>query len=73
MTPNMIQLIYASRYEVSIPCMKYRPTLADVNVSKAENLHLKERDPFPRFTTLALQTAQRMLTENGDRLTLRQV
>ena len=71
--PDMIQLIYASRYEVSIPCIKYRPTLADVSVNRTKNLHLKERDPFPRFTTLSLQAAQRMLAENDGRLSVRQV
>lgn len=69
----MIQFIYASRYEVSIPCMMHEPILADVTISKVKDLRLKERDHFPSFTTLALQAAQQMMIESDGPLNIRQV
>ncbi|TFY67740.1 hypothetical protein EVJ58_g1422 [Rhodofomes roseus] len=72
-TSDLIQLVYASRFQVSIPCMKYRPTLSGVAVTRAKNFHVRERDPFPRFTSLALQASQQMLTENEGRLSVRQI
>ena len=71
--PDVIELVYASRYQVSIPCVKYRPTLTGVAVIRAKNFQVRERDPFPRFTTLALQAAQQMLTASEGQLSVRQV
>ncbi|KAI0726175.1 Spc7 kinetochore protein-domain-containing protein [Fomitopsis betulina] len=72
-SPTMIQFIYASRYEVSIPCMMHEPILADVTISKVKDLRLKERDHFPSFTTLALQAAQQMMIESDGPLNIRQI
>ncbi|KZT65577.1 hypothetical protein DAEQUDRAFT_768746 [Daedalea quercina L-15889] len=72
-SPDFIQLVYASRYEVSIPCIRFRPTLVEVTINRAKNSHSRERDPFPRFTTLALQAGQQMLASNDGHLSLRQI
>ena len=50
--------------------MKYRPTLADVTVSRAKNVHLKERDPFPALTDLMVSNAPFLLQtrQNGIQL-----
>ncbi|KAH9919107.1 uncharacterized protein B0H18DRAFT_1086728 [Fomitopsis serialis] len=47
--------------------------LTGVAVIRAKNFQVRERDPFPRFTTLALQAAQQMLTASEGQLSVRQI
>ncbi|KAH9949433.1 Spc7 kinetochore protein-domain-containing protein [Amylocystis lapponica] len=60
-TAELIEFVYASRYQVSMPCIKHKPILAKVNVGRAPDARTKERDAFPRFTDTILQTARQLV------------
>ncbi|KAL6299649.1 Spc7 kinetochore protein-domain-containing protein [Sparassis latifolia] len=70
---DLTEFVYASRYQVSIPCLKYRPTLAKVSVCKAKNIRTRERDQFPRFTDLAIQVAQQLVFEAPPHANIREI
>ncbi|OCH88589.1 hypothetical protein OBBRIDRAFT_836452 [Obba rivulosa] len=66
MTVNVFECVYASRYQVSIPCANYRPIPAKISVSRIKDVQTKEREVFPAFTNLMLQTAQHIVGEASD-------
>ena len=64
--PSLAEFIYDSRYIVQIPCMKFHPVLAKLSIKTVKGLKLRERDPFPQLSRLALEGAQYLATSAGD-------
>lgn len=57
-----MELIYASRFVVSIPCVKFRPVLAQLSVQRLKGARLRERDPYPQLTQLMLEGARHVIS-----------
>ena len=55
--PSLVMFVYAARYTVTIPCMKFYPVLSKVDIQRVKGLRLRERDNFPQLTQLMLQGA----------------
>ncbi|KAI0961141.1 hypothetical protein AcV7_000323 [Taiwanofungus camphoratus] len=72
-TSGVVEVIYASRYQVSIPCIKYKPSLVKANVCRTKNARTRERDPFPQFTDLALQTARQLIIESSQETNIQKI
>ncbi|KAL4246771.1 hypothetical protein ABKN59_009315 [Abortiporus biennis] len=64
-TPNLMRLIYASKYSVSIPCVQYKPKVDQADIQVMGAWRTKERDPYPAFTQLMIQNARNSLTNLG--------
>ena len=73
LSPELVEFVYANKYQVSIPCTKYAPLCAQVRVTKTTQAKLKERDAFPNFTALIVRTAQALISESQTKLDLKQV
>ncbi|KAF9821806.1 hypothetical protein IEO21_00236 [Rhodonia placenta] len=65
LSADVVEFIYASRYQVTIPCIMHKPIANKVSISRARDSRTRERDTFPRFTDLALLTAQQMVASLG--------
>ncbi|TFK57607.1 hypothetical protein OE88DRAFT_1619174 [Heliocybe sulcata] len=48
--PDLVELIYDSRYLVSIPCTKFRPRTKDLIVTRLTDPSTRRRDDFPKLT-----------------------
>ncbi|KAG8220070.1 Spc7 kinetochore protein-domain-containing protein [Butyriboletus roseoflavus] len=64
--PELFEFSYASSYCVSIPCIKFRPVIADIQIRRAENDKAKHKEVFPLLSALMLRTANQLVTRNGD-------
>ncbi|THH27079.1 hypothetical protein EUX98_g7108 [Antrodiella citrinella] len=63
LTASVMELLYASRYQVLIPCVQFKPVPARVEVRKTKASQLKERDPFPQLTQLMLDGAHTLVRQ----------
>ncbi|TBU34906.1 Spc7 kinetochore protein-domain-containing protein [Dichomitus squalens] len=73
LSPQLVEFVYASKYHVLVPCTKYTPICAQVQVQKTEQAKTKEKDSFPNFTELIVRTAHRLISESQEKLNLREV
>lgn len=62
MSPNHMELVYANRYRVVIPCTNYRPFVPQITVTRTSQSESKERDPCPALTKLMVSTAPYLLS-----------
>ncbi|PSR80699.1 hypothetical protein PHLCEN_2v6615 [Hermanssonia centrifuga] len=51
---SLMQFVYAARFDVSIPCINYKPIMADIAVHRTKGARTKERDLFPQLTQVML-------------------
>lgn len=70
---DMAQFVYASRYTVSIPCIKFKPVPSGITISRLPAPPNKRRDPFPELSELAMQAAQTRVSTMKGQVTHRQV
>lgn len=70
---GMVQLVYASRYTVSIPCVAFTPVPSGVTISRIPPPPNKRPDPFPHLSELALTSVQSGITTMRGTMTSRQV
>ncbi|KAI0080046.1 hypothetical protein K474DRAFT_1689475 [Panus rudis PR-1116 ss-1] len=59
---NVVEFIYATRYQVIIPCLKFKPQVSKMSISRTKTSRLKERDTFPRFTDFMLEGVRHVVT-----------
>ncbi|OBZ79248.1 Kinetochore protein spc7 [Grifola frondosa] len=71
-TADLVQFVYDSRYQVSIPCTYYCPIPSQVTACKLKAARMKERDPFPQFTNLVLRTAQELIVAH-EHITIKKI
>lgn len=71
--PTAVELLYASRYEVLVPCIRCRPVVAKVSVRRVKGASMKARDQFPQLTQLALEGAQHVAKTTDPNADLRKV
>ncbi|KAH9853039.1 Spc7 kinetochore protein-domain-containing protein [Lenzites betulinus] len=72
-TSVLVELTYASKYQVSLPCKNYKPILAQATISRTKQSKLKERDAFPQFTDLVVKTATSLVKQSDEKLDIKQV
>lgn len=70
--PELFEFIYASTYYVSIPCIRCRPVVADIQIRRIEGAGKKHKVLFPVLSALVLRSANQLATQGGDQ-DLRQV
>ncbi|KZP12027.1 hypothetical protein FIBSPDRAFT_755571 [Athelia psychrophila] len=70
---DLLELIYASTYRVSIPCMKFVPDVEGVEIRRLEKTSSKIKDAFPGLTDLMLRMAKQALLQDKGILTTRQI
>ncbi|KAI0052899.1 Spc7-domain-containing protein [Auriscalpium vulgare] len=56
--PDLFEFVYASRFHVSVPCVKFRPIVSDIRIARTADMPLKFKDAFPRLTELTVRLAQ---------------
>ena len=72
-TADLVEFVYGSKYQVSLPCRRYKPLLAQATVTRTKQSKLKERDAFPQVTELIVRTAQSLIAECNEKLEIKQV
>lgn len=70
---DLLELIYASTYRVSIPCMKFVPDVESVEIQRLEKVSTKVKDAFPGLTDLMVRMAKQALLQDKGIMTTRQV
>ena len=64
----MFEFIYASSYRVSVPCMKFRPLISDIEITRLLEDKTRYRDSFPVLSPLLLGAARSLVqTLGGDK------
>jgi hypothetical protein len=72
--PDLLEFIYASAYRVSIPCVKFKPVMEQIDVRQMANVTTKIKDAFPRLSDLMLRMAkQTIIQEVEDSTCIRKV
>lgn len=62
--PELFEFAYASSYCVSIPCVKFHPIIADIQITRVENVKMKHKEvPLP--SVLMLRTAKELVIQHG--------
>lgn len=70
---NLMELIYASTYRISIPCVKFVPDMSEFDIQRVEKVSSKVKDAFPLLTDLMLRMAKQVILQEKSILTTRQV
>lgn len=68
---NLAEFVYASRFVVSVPCMKFHPIPAMLSVQRVKGIRLRERDIFPQLTQLMLEGARHVVAATSGELNIR--
>ena len=67
------EFVYASRFHVHIPCVKFKPLKDQIRITKTKEMLFRSKDQFPRFTDLTIKVAQQRLTSSPLNLGIKQV
>ncbi|KAF8641136.1 hypothetical protein AX17_000778 [Amanita inopinata Kibby_2008] len=70
--PDLFRYIYASQFEVTIPCHNHIPIVTQVDVTRLEGLRMRYKDEFPELSDFFLSMAKQQIAE-GEDLTVRQI
>ncbi|TCD62040.1 hypothetical protein EIP91_007535 [Steccherinum ochraceum] len=73
LSADSVELVYASRYEVTIPCDDFKPIPSRVNVQKVKGFQLKERSTFPQLMQLMLEGAPLLVRSSQANMSLQQI
>ncbi|KAG9314627.1 hypothetical protein JVU11DRAFT_5432 [Chiua virens] len=60
--PDLSEFIFASTYNVSIPCINFRPVCAQIQISRTEDIKTKTKEVSPVLSALILRTAKQLVT-----------
>jgi hypothetical protein len=71
--PDMLEFVYASTYRVSIPCVKFRPVVEELEVRRMANVITKFKDAFPPLTDLMLRMAKQIIVRDKNKSCIRTV
>lgn len=70
---DLFEFVYASRFHVHIPCVKFKPLKDQIRITKTKEMLLRLKDQFPRFTDLSIKVAQQRLASSFSNLSIKQV
>ena len=73
LTPDAVELVYASRYHVTVPCARFKPIPPRVTVQKVKDFLSKDRDAFPQLAQLMLDGVPYVLKRCNTETTLPEV
>lgn len=62
LTPSLVEFIYAGRFTVTIPCIKFRPFPARISIQRTKASR-SERDSFPQFTEMMVKGALKHVSQ----------
>lgn len=71
--PDFLELVYASMYRVSIPCVKFKPVVQELNIKRLDHVTTKFKDPFPQLSDLMLRMAKQTVIRDGNKMSIRKV
>ncbi|KAJ3513056.1 hypothetical protein NLJ89_g3160 [Agrocybe chaxingu] len=69
---NLFEYVYASLFQVSIPCRNFVPIVTKVNITRYAKANTRYKDDFPKLSAFLLATAKYHINESED-LTVRQI
>lgn len=70
---NLFEYVYASRYQISIPCNNHLPIISQIELKKLNTAKLKFKDKYPHLSDFFLRTAKDMLLQTQKDWTVRKV
>lgn len=71
--PELFEFTYATSYCISIPCMRYHPIVADIQIKRVEkNAKTGHKEAFPLLSALVLRTANQLVAQHENQ-SIRQV
>jgi len=59
--PDLLEFVYASTYQVSIPCIKFKTLVERLDVRRLDNVTMKLKDAFPQLSDLMLRMARQII------------
>jgi hypothetical protein len=71
--PDWLEFIYASMYRVSIPCVKFKPVVHELDIRRLDHVTTKFKDVFPQLSDLMLRMAKQVIIRDGDNTSIREV
>ena len=63
--PTMFEFIYHECFRVSIPCIKFRPVMNKITVTRVEDFRLKFKDAFPQLSDFLLHMAKEWIISSS--------
>ncbi|KAI0004111.1 Spc7 kinetochore protein-domain-containing protein [Russula compacta] len=70
---ELFEFVYASRFHVHIPCVKFKPLMDRIRIAKTKEMPLILKDQFPRLTDLTVNVAQQRLASSSSDLNIKQI
>jgi kinetochore protein Spc7/SPC105 len=67
---EMFEFIYASQFRVSVPCLKFRPRVEKVAISRLDAAKFQHKDAFPHLSQLWLLAARERVARKKDLSTI---
>jgi len=61
---DLFEFVYASLFQVSIPCKKFIPTVSNISITRFGKASTRYKDDFPKLSTFLLKTAQWFVSES---------
>jgi hypothetical protein len=70
---DLFEFVYASRFNVHIPCVKFKPLKDQIRITRTKEMLLRSKDQFSCFTDLTIKVAQQRLAASSSNLSIKQV
>ncbi|KAF4607023.1 hypothetical protein EYR38_001080 [Pleurotus pulmonarius] len=70
---NLFEYVYASRYQISIPCNNHLPIIPQIELTKLNTAKLKFKDKYPHLSDFFLRSAKDILMQTQKDWTVRKV
>jgi hypothetical protein len=59
--PKLFEFIYRDYFRVTIPCVKFKPVMSKVDITRLDNVKLKFKDAYPRLSSFLLRMAKQLI------------
>ncbi|KAI9511777.1 Spc7 kinetochore protein-domain-containing protein [Russula earlei] len=70
---DLFEFVYASRFQVYIPCARFKPLKDQIRIMKTKEMLFKQKDHFPRFTDLTMDVARQRLAKTKSKLNIKKM
>ncbi|KAG5220502.1 Spc7 kinetochore protein-domain-containing protein [Salix suchowensis] len=70
---NLFEYVYASRYQISIPCNSHLPIISQIELKKLNTAKLKFKDKYPHLSDFFLRIAKDTLLQTQKDWTVRKI
>jgi hypothetical protein len=58
---HVFQFVYVNWLDITVPCVKYRPVLANIQITQTKESRARIKDEFPALTDASLAIPKRFL------------